>query len=92
MIQAANYQLEDRLDELAAELLVSPAYQRTSWPAARKQAAGRFLIPHADGFSRRRASATSCTPGSAARQGRPGPSRRDVLSRRADGLIGQDHC
>jgi hypothetical protein len=43
-------QLEDQLDELAAELLASPAYQRASSPAARKQAAERFLIPHADGF------------------------------------------
>ncbi len=43
-------QLEDRLDDLAAELLASPAYQRASSPAARKQAAERFLIPHADGF------------------------------------------
>jgi hypothetical protein len=43
-------QLEDRLDDLAAELLASPAYQRVSWSAARKQAAERFLIPHADGF------------------------------------------
>jgi hypothetical protein len=44
-------QLEDRLDELAAELLASPAYQRASSPAARRQAAARFLVPHADGFS-----------------------------------------
>ncbi len=51
MTQAAYDQLEDRLDELAAELLASPAYQRASSPAARKQAAERFLIPHADGFS-----------------------------------------
>jgi hypothetical protein len=43
-------QLEERLDDLAAELLASPAYQRASSPAARKQAAERFLIPHADGF------------------------------------------
>jgi hypothetical protein len=43
-------QLEGRLDDLAAELLASPAYQRTSSPAARKQAAERFVIPHADGF------------------------------------------
>ncbi len=43
-------QLEDRLDDLAAELLASPGYQRASSPAARKQAAERFLIPHADGF------------------------------------------
>jgi hypothetical protein len=44
-------QLEDRLDDLAAELLASPAYQRASSAAARRQAAGRFLVPHADGFS-----------------------------------------
>jgi hypothetical protein len=43
-------QLEDRFDDLAAELLATPAYQRASSPAARKQAAERFLIPHADGF------------------------------------------
>jgi hypothetical protein len=43
-------QLEDRLDDLAAELLATPAYQRASSPAARKQAAERFLAPHADGF------------------------------------------
>jgi hypothetical protein len=41
----------DQLDDLATELLDSPAYQRCSSAAARKQAAGRFLIPHADGFS-----------------------------------------
>jgi hypothetical protein len=43
-------QLEDRLGDLAAELLASLAYQRARSPAARKQAAERFLIPHADGF------------------------------------------
>ena len=43
-------QLEDRFDDLAAELLASSAYQRASSPAARKQTAERFLIPHADGF------------------------------------------
>ena len=43
-------QLEDRFDDLAAELLASLAYQRARSPAARKQAAERFLIPHADGF------------------------------------------
>ena len=50
MAQERYDQLEDRLDDLAAELLASPAYQRASSPAARKQAAERFLIPHADGF------------------------------------------
>ena len=44
-------QLEDRLDDLAAELLASPAYQRAISPDARKEAARRFLVPHADGFS-----------------------------------------
>lgn len=51
MTEAAYGQLEDRLDDLAAELLASPAWQQASSPAARKQAAGRFLIPRADGFS-----------------------------------------
>jgi hypothetical protein len=50
MAQERYDQLEDRLDDLAAELLASPAYQRASSPAARKQAAERFLIPHAGGF------------------------------------------
>jgi len=50
MAQERYDRLEDRLDDLAAELLASPAYQRASSPAARKQAAERFLIPHADGF------------------------------------------
>jgi hypothetical protein len=49
--EAAYRQLEDRLDDLAAELLASPAWQQASSPAVRRQAAGRFLIPHADGFS-----------------------------------------
>jgi hypothetical protein len=44
-------QLEDQLDDLAAELLASPAYQQASSAEARKKAAARFLIPHADGFS-----------------------------------------
>ena len=48
--EAAYGQLEDRLDDLAAELVASPAWQQASSPAARRQAAGRFLIPHADGF------------------------------------------
>jgi len=51
MAQERYDQLEDRLDDLAAELLASPAYQQARSPAARKEAAGRFLIPHADGFS-----------------------------------------
>lgn len=52
MAQERYDQLEDRLDDLAAELLASPAYQRASSPAARKQAAERFLIPHACDFGR----------------------------------------
>jgi hypothetical protein len=51
MAQEQYDQLEDRLDGLAAELLASPAYQQASSAAARKQAAERFLILHADGFS-----------------------------------------
>jgi hypothetical protein len=51
MTETACGQLQDRLDELAAELLATPAWQQASSPAARKQAAGQFLVPHADGFS-----------------------------------------
>ncbi|HET9970340.1 MAG TPA: hypothetical protein VFQ68_19055 [Streptosporangiaceae bacterium] len=51
MAEAAYGQLEHRLDDLAAELVASPAWQQASSAAARRQAAGRFLIPHADGFS-----------------------------------------
>lgn len=43
-------QIMPRLDDLAAELLASEAYQQASSAAARRQAAERFLIPHADGF------------------------------------------
>jgi len=53
VIQAAQErydQLEDQLDDLAAELVASPEYQRASSAAARRRAAERFLIPHADGF------------------------------------------
>jgi len=44
-------QLEDQIDDLAAELLASPAYQQASSAAARKKAAARFLVPRADGLS-----------------------------------------
>ena len=50
MAQTQYDQITDRLDELAAEFLASPEYQQASSAGARKQAAGRFLIPHADGF------------------------------------------
>jgi hypothetical protein len=50
MAQERYDQIEDRFDDLAAELLARPAYQRASSPGARKQAAERFLILHADGF------------------------------------------
>ncbi|MGH3219409.1 MAG: hypothetical protein ACRDPY_11985 [Streptosporangiaceae bacterium] len=43
-------QITGRLDELAAEFLASPGYQQASSATARKDAAERFLIPHADGF------------------------------------------
>ncbi|MEQ4306196.1 hypothetical protein ABNF97_33245 [Plantactinospora sp. B6F1] len=43
--------ITDRLDDLAAELLTTPAYQQASSPAARKQAAEQFLISQSDGFS-----------------------------------------
>jgi hypothetical protein len=43
-------QLQDRMEDLAAELLASPAYQQASSPGVRKKVAERFLIPHADGF------------------------------------------
>jgi hypothetical protein len=51
MAQERYDELEARLDDLAAELLASSAYQQASSAAARKRAAERFLIPHADGFS-----------------------------------------
>jgi hypothetical protein len=51
MAQEQYDQLEDRLDGLAAELLASSAYLQASSAAARRQAAERFLISHADGFS-----------------------------------------
>ena len=38
------------LDELAAELLASPDYQKASSSDARKRAAERFLMPYLDGF------------------------------------------
>ncbi len=44
-------QLEDQLDDLAAEFAASPAYQQASSADARKKAAARFLIPRADGSS-----------------------------------------
>ena len=44
-------QLEDQIDDLAAELLASPAYQQASSAPAHKKAAARFLIPRADGLS-----------------------------------------
>ena len=51
MAQQRYEQLEGQLDDLAAELLASPAYQQASSAAARKKAAERFLITRADGFS-----------------------------------------
>jgi hypothetical protein len=51
MTEAVYEQINGRLDELAAELLASPAYQQASSAVARKQAAVRLLIAHADGFS-----------------------------------------
>ena len=51
MTQAVYGELEGRLDELAAELLASPAWQQASSPPARKQAAERFLLLHGDGFA-----------------------------------------
>jgi hypothetical protein len=51
LAQAQYAQITERLDDLAAELLASPAYQQASSPGARKQAAEQFLIPRADGFS-----------------------------------------
>jgi hypothetical protein len=50
MAQSVYGQFEGRLDDLVAELLASPGWQQASSPAARKQAAERFIIPHADGF------------------------------------------
>ena len=51
MAQEQYDQIEGQLDTLAAELLTSPAWQQARSAAARKQAAVRFLIPRADGFS-----------------------------------------
>ena len=51
MAEAACGQLEGQLDELAAELLATPAWQQASSAVARRQAAGRFLVLHTDGFS-----------------------------------------
>jgi hypothetical protein len=51
LADAAYGQLEHRLGDLAAELVASPAWQQASSAAARRQAAGRFLVPHAGGFS-----------------------------------------
>ena len=51
MAQELYDQLEDQVDDLAAELLASPAYQQASSAAARKKAAARFLMPRADGLS-----------------------------------------
>ncbi|MBL7489167.1 hypothetical protein I6A60_33480 [Frankia sp. AgB1.9] len=51
LAQAQYAQLTPRLDELAAQLLTSREYQEASSAAARKDAAGRFLIPLADGFA-----------------------------------------
>ncbi|MBB4701491.1 hypothetical protein BJ982_003035 [Sphaerisporangium siamense] len=52
LAKAAYAQIgDDRLDELAAELLATPEYQRASAPATRKQITERFLTRHADGFS-----------------------------------------
>jgi len=50
MAQERYDQLEGQLDDLAAELVASPAYQQASSAAARKKAAERFLIPRAGGF------------------------------------------
>lgn len=47
----AYQQIPAQLDDLAAELLASPAFQQASSAAARKQAAVQFLIPRADGFT-----------------------------------------
>ncbi len=51
MAEAQYDQIFGRLDDLAAELLASPEYQQASSTPARKHAAVRFLITHADGFS-----------------------------------------
>lgn len=54
--------ITDRLDDFAAELLTTPAYQQASSPSARKQVAEQFLISQADGFS-----PTGAPPGRAVR-------------------------
>jgi hypothetical protein len=42
---------DDRLDELAAQLLSSPDYQRASSSGTRRQVTERFLVAYADGLS-----------------------------------------
>lgn len=42
--------VDDRYDDLAAQLLKEPAYQRAGSVGARKQLAERFLTTWADGF------------------------------------------
>jgi hypothetical protein len=44
-------QIKPRLDDLAAELLTSPEYQRSSSATAQKQAAALFLTARCEGFS-----------------------------------------
>ena len=41
----------DRLDDLAAELLTTPAHQQAGSPAAPKQAAEQFLNSQSDRFT-----------------------------------------
>ena len=49
--QAEYSQITANLEELAAELLDDPGYQRASSPGGRKMAAERFLVPRAGGFA-----------------------------------------
>jgi hypothetical protein len=74
-------QLEDQIDDLAAELLASPAYQQASSAAARKKAAARFLMPRADGLSPPNSEVPNelHAPGPEARQGGQCLGERAVL-------------
>jgi hypothetical protein len=51
LAQAQYAQIPPRLDELAAQLLTTREYQQASSAGARKAAAEKFILPHADGFA-----------------------------------------
>jgi hypothetical protein len=77
--------IDDQYDDLAAQLLKDPAYQRAGSVGVRKQAAERFLAARADGSCRRRWCATSCkrVPSGSRRWRRSLPGSTDARSKRA---------